>query len=651
MTTLASLVVKLGLDDSELQGGLGRAADSADKFGGKMKDVGGKMTVAGAKATAGITLPILAAGKAVFDAASDTAESMSKVDVVFAESAGVIHQWAESAAQDLGISTQQAEEAAGTFGNLFRAIGITTPKAADMSKGMVKLASDLASFNNANPEDVLLALRSGLLGEAEPMRQFGVSLSAARIEAEGFASGLVKPVRNMGEVTAAAMAVAKANDAASTAAAKHGYESLKAQEARLKATQAEAKYTQALQGQAPEMDAAQKAQAAYSIIMKDTALAQGDFARTADGAANKQRILAAQFKDAAATLGTQLLPIGQQFLGWVSGLIEKFSNLSPETQKMIMIGAGLLAVIGPLVTVVGALVTAIGFLVSPVGLVVVAIAALIFIGYQLYKHWDEVRAFASDVWSSISAAVGRGVDAVVSWFQGLPERIGSILTRIPGVLGTMLGHLIVFLVTLPHTMAELTVNLGIALINGIIRGAGVALPFLWNLFLKLPGIIWELLGNGAETLVHVGKNLIIGLWNGLNSMRSWIWQKVQEFFKGMLGPIGKALGLGSPSRITAQYGRWLVEGMAGGMLSGEGMLHGVADRIANAALPDMGALTAGVSDPTSGAGVAGAMAGVGGSSAEVVLEVDGYRLGKVLVPGVRAGLADVERRNVSTSTT
>jgi hypothetical protein len=53
---------------------------------------------------------------------------------------------------------------------------------------------------------------------------------------------------------------------------------------------------------------AAKTQAAYALIMKDSTLAQGDFARTSDGVANQQRILSAQFKDVSAQIGTALIP-------------------------------------------------------------------------------------------------------------------------------------------------------------------------------------------------------------------------------------------------------------------------------------------------------------------------------------------------------
>ena len=63
----------------------------------------------------------------------------------------------KTTARNLGISRQEALEATGTFGNLFTAMGVAAPKSAELSKGIVTLSSDLASFNNANPADVLAA--------------------------------------------------------------------------------------------------------------------------------------------------------------------------------------------------------------------------------------------------------------------------------------------------------------------------------------------------------------------------------------------------------------------------------------------------------------------------------------------------------------
>lgn len=178
---------------------------------------------------------------------------MSKVNVVFKDGAEEVDNWARTAATGLGISRQAALEAAGTFGGFLISMGLAPKAAQEMSKSLVELASDLASFNNTSPEEALIAIRSGLVGEVEPLRRYQVALSAARIEQEAAAAGINKT--------------------------------------------------------SAEMSAAEKATFAYQIILKDTALAQGDFARTSDGLANQQRILAARFKDAQAQLGAALVPL------------------------------------------------------------------------------------------------------------------------------------------------------------------------------------------------------------------------------------------------------------------------------------------------------------------------------------------------------
>lgn len=300
---------------------LSSVGDSADRTGGKLDGLGSKFT--GMAKTAGIALGGLAVGAAFFgkqaiDSASNLGESLSKVNVVFAENADEVVKWSQKSATAMGMSQQQALEAAGTFGNFLLAMGAAPTAAQDMSQTMVQLAADLASFNNANPEDVILALRAGLSGEAEPLRKFGVSLSAARVEAEALASGLVKPVKNHTKLTAASIKVKEANEAAAKALKKHGKQSLEYQKAANAVTQAEEALTKATAGSVPEMTAAQKAQASYAIIMQDTALAQGDFSRTSDGLANQQRILAAQFEDVKSKIGQGLLPVALTFVSFLA---------------------------------------------------------------------------------------------------------------------------------------------------------------------------------------------------------------------------------------------------------------------------------------------------------------------------------------------
>lgn len=263
-------------------------------------------------------------------AASDLEESTSKVGVVFENLSEQVLRWAENAATAFGMSKQQALEAAGTYGNLFRAMGITNDESEEMSTNLVELAADLASFNNANPEEVLTALRSGLSGETEPLKRFGVNLNMARIEAKALEMGLLDTtaaVDGVGESSA------KNSEKYQKLVEKHkeAWEKLRAEWAKGKddfhpdvtklqeeifnlenemssLEQSTGAVGDAASGATGELDAAAKAQAVYALIMEDTELAQGDFARTSDGLANKQRILSAQWQDMKAKIGQFLMP-------------------------------------------------------------------------------------------------------------------------------------------------------------------------------------------------------------------------------------------------------------------------------------------------------------------------------------------------------
>ncbi len=206
------------------------------------------------------------------NAASDLNEQQTKSQAVFGKSAKAIETWSDTTATSLGISKRAALEASGTFGNLFTTVGIAGQASADMSRRLVGLASDLASFNNADPSDVLDALRSGLIGEAEPMRRYGVLLSEVRVQQQAMA--------DTGKTNA-----------------------------------------KALTNQ-------EKAVARYEIILHDTGKAQGDFARTAGGLANQQRIAAAQTEDLHGQLGKKLLPIVKELTKKENELLEATLNLA-----------------------------------------------------------------------------------------------------------------------------------------------------------------------------------------------------------------------------------------------------------------------------------------------------------------------------------
>src|SRR5215471_3811596 len=184
----------------EFEKHIGASARGATAASGAFKSLGRSVAFASGAflGTAGFVSVV----KSSVSAASDLHEQLNKVDVVFGKSAKNVMAWSQTTAKSLGIAEHEALGFAATFGNLLHPMGIARGEAAKMSISLVKLAADMASFNNASPEEVLKALQSGLAGQVRPLRQFGVFLSDDRIKAEALADGIVKAnvsMRTVGE--------------------------------------------------------------------------------------------------------------------------------------------------------------------------------------------------------------------------------------------------------------------------------------------------------------------------------------------------------------------------------------------------------------------------------------------------------------------
>jgi hypothetical protein len=309
---LGSAYGKVELDASGVQRGVSTATTNLQNLSSVGLQVAGALKSVGNAMTIGLTLPILALGTASVKAASDLEETRNKVSVVFGDMSESVLKWAQDSATAFGMSKQQALEAAGTFGNLFTSMGLGKDKAAEMSTGLVELAADLASFNNLDPNVVLEKLRSGLVGEVEPLRTLGINLTMTAVKAKAVQMGLADA---NGEVSQAALL-----------------------------------------------------QARYALILEQTSNAQGDFARTSDGLANQTRILKAEFADAMATLGKNLLPIVLDGVKAINKMLEAFNNMPPFVQKGILILLGFLALMGPLISFAGSVIGVVSSLIGFIGI-------------------------------------------------------------------------------------------------------------------------------------------------------------------------------------------------------------------------------------------------------------------------------------------
>lgn len=592
---LDTLIVKLALDAQNYSDGVTNAQRSLASFGSNTLTLGKSLQT-------GISDPILQIGTAAIDAASDLNESMSKVSVVFGDNATAIQTWSESSATALGQSQQGALEAAGTFGNLFSAMGLGQKETVDMSKGVIQLASDLASFNNISPEVALEKLRAGLVGEAEPLRTLGVNLSAAAIETQAVAMGLAK--------------------------------------------------------QGDELTTAQKAQASYALILAQTTAAQGDFTRTSDGLANQQRIMQAELADTTATLGKELLPVALEVATGLKGLLDWFRDLSPETKHWIVIIAGAAAAIGPVLVVLGTMAGAISTIIGvataaapviaaigagiaalalPITLIVGAIALLAlawttdFGGIQekTAAFWDWLKTSVPSAlgsvqgaWSTFSNFWQSDNQTKIATIQaGWSSFVSNWQSQLSGAFATVKGYW--------QTHSQDVQNIQTSqwgIVNGIIQTAATGIKGIvqigldamkgdWsavstdiqNLATALWGNVQGIFQSGLNLITglfdlagfhDLGQNIVQGIAEGITNSLSWIESAAREAAQSALDAAKSWLGIGSPSRVAAlELGRPFTQGMSIGAEQG---IPKATDRIQSA----LNRMTSDLSlpSPTVGAG-------------------------------------------------
>jgi hypothetical protein len=345
--------------------------DVLDKRGSFTGNVGAKAFEKGmdlvGRAVSGVTDLVTGA----IGAASNMNETMSKSSAVFGDNAIQVSKWGDTTAEKLGISKNSAIEAAAGFGDLFNKLGLIPAKSKEMSTSLVGLSADLASFNNLDPTDVLQKLKSGLAGESEPLRSLGVFLNEGKVAAKAMQLGL---------------------------AGAHG-----------------------------ELSEGAKVQARYALILEETKSAQGDFAKTSDGLANRQRINDAKWQDSLAKLGGVLLPIATAAAGaFGDGLSFVVDHLGEFATAAVAVGGALVvaAIPGVIASGVAAAAAAGGWgalavaelaALAPIAAVAAAIAGVVVVATHLTEIGDAVTGFIGSIpgpWHHAEEAVAQAADTI-----------------------------------------------------------------------------------------------------------------------------------------------------------------------------------------------------------------------------------------------
>ena len=190
-------------------------------------------------------------------------EALNLADITMGKHAEGAKSYSEQVERLAGINQVEWLTNVGTMNQMFTGFGVGADQAAHMSQQLTQLAYDIQSaYNAADLTEVMRRLQSGITGEVEGMRRYGVDLTNASMKEYLHAKGINTKVSALSQ--------------------------------------------------------AQKAMVRYNMIMESTSNIQGDLARTIATPANALRILSNQVSIAARYFGqlvsviaTSVIPIMQ----------------------------------------------------------------------------------------------------------------------------------------------------------------------------------------------------------------------------------------------------------------------------------------------------------------------------------------------------
>ncbi|MFD0477997.1 hypothetical protein ACFQ0B_64920 [Nonomuraea thailandensis] len=110
-------------------------------------------------------------------------------------------------------------------------------------------------------------------------------------------------------------------------------------------------------------------------------------------------------------------------------------------------------------------------------------------------------------------------------------------------------------------------------------------------FSALPGKIKNAVSSIGPTMAGIAQDVVSGFWNKLQSLASGLYNNVRNFFANIVKSAKDALGIKSPSKVFAQIGAFMMQGMSIGVDKGRGLvvssLKKVAGLATRTAMPDL----------------------------------------------------------------
>jgi hypothetical protein len=475
-TKSAILAVKIISDAKDFKKGTDDAASAVDKLAGGLK----KLTVPALAIGAGL----IAAGADFTKMASEFEQNSGAVDAVFKGMSKEVDAYAANSASKLGLSGNDYKKYAALMGSQLKNAGTPLDQLAKKTDGLINMGADFAAQFGGTVPDAMEAMSSALKGEFDPMEKYGISLSAAKIEAEAMAMGAEKV---NGQLT----------------------------------------------------DQAKQA-AILSILNKQGADAMGANGREATTAAGQHARLTASYNDMGVKLGTMLLPVMGQ-LAEILGKVVDWVSQNSELVGVLAVGLGIL--VAAILVLNGAMLVMNAIaLVNPWVLLGVAVAALIgFIVYLATQTsffgdlWANVSKFAADVWNGFVKFATDVWNGFVGFLTDALGNIGRFFNTIFSSIGNFVGTIVRNI----GNFFSSVFNSVRGIVSGVINGVIGYFQSMWNTIssiINFVGSIFSNVFNGARNVVLSVINGITNAFNNISGAVQGVISWVRSLFNGFSIP-------------------------------------------------------------------------------------------------------------------
>lgn len=594
----------LGLNSTSFNEGLGRAQKRMNGFKKSMRNMGKNFKKVGRQMSVGLTAPIVAGFAGVVKSSADFEQSMNRV-AALSGATGASFDALRDQAKQLGATTQfSASQAADAMGFLAMA-GFDAEKVIGAMPSTLRLAS-AAQLDLASSADIVSNIMSGFGHNVDELPAVVDILTKSFTSANtdlvqlGDAMKYVGPVAKSAGIRFTETAAAISLLANAGIQGEMGGTALRGILVRL---QSDAKpVVQTMKELGVNVFKSNGRLKDISEIMKEFAphaengaammkifgqragpamqamLLQGSDALvkldqelqnaggTAEKIANKQmegfngavKGLRSAIEGLAIAIGDSgVLEFMTDLVARLTAMARSLAETSPRLLKMGVIAASVAAAIGPLLIAFGFIMTALApiagalaLVISPLVLLAAAVATA---GVAIYSNWGSLK----EDFPAITGTIEFAINGLIVVFNKLKE--------IAVLVATSVGEHF-------RLMAE-----GLeALLSGDFKGAldvGVAVfqNFGDMLFNLADTILQGMLTKGLE----IGGNIVDGIKQGFakkwETLKVWFTEKIDQ----MPQWVRKAFGIHSPSKVFAEIGGFIVDGLAGGISGGFGKIEGV----------------------------------------------------------------------------